>query len=267
LRPDKLTEASIRRGMKSSRLGMRIYVFEETDSTNARAIALAREGAGDGTLVLAETQTLGRGRMGRIWHSPTGVNLYFSLILRPSRAAREVPWLGLASGDAVARGLAKASGLSASVKWPNDVQLSNRKVAGILLEQAVQGETADAVILGIGVNVNVRDGEFPPELTGSATSLRIQTGRTQDRTAVLHGLLESLEEGYATFLRGDYRVIRENYLKRMGQMGERVRVQSGDRFVEGVVSDLADDGALVLRLDGGRTVSIHAGESTGLRPA
>jgi BirA family biotin operon repressor/biotin-[acetyl-CoA-carboxylase] ligase len=264
LQPDKVQIDTLRRAWSASRLGSRVVPFGETDSTNSRALELARKGTPDGTLVLAETQTGGRGRMGRRWHSPPGVNLYFSLVLRPSRPARDAAWLGLASAAAVARSLSRCAGLPVSVKWPNDVRISRRKVAGLLLEQAVQGDTAAAVVLGIGVNVNLRREDIPAELAESATSLYIQTGRPHDRAGVLLGLVESLEEAYARYLRGADSDIRNQVVGIMDPFGEKVRVQSGDRSVEGVVAGLADDGALVLRLDDERTVSVHAGETTGI---
>src|SRR6185369_17974712 len=143
----------------------------ETGSTNADAFRLAEEGAAEGTVVLADTQSGGKGRLGRIWSSPPGVNLYCSVILRPSVKPYEAPQLTFLSAVAVARAIEQATGLKPEIKWPNDVLIGGRKVAGLLNEMSAETDRINFVILGLGVNLNMTTAQFPHDLRHPATSL------------------------------------------------------------------------------------------------
>jgi BirA family biotin operon repressor/biotin-[acetyl-CoA-carboxylase] ligase len=255
--PDRLGPAELAPHLCGS--WRRVEWRQEVDSTQRLARDLARGGAEEGATVIAESQTAGRGRLGRQWHSPPGVNLYCSVVLRPRLAPAAVPPLALVVGLAVADAVAAVSGMQAALKWPNDVLLGGRKIAGILTELDAELERVHAVIVGIGVNVN-GDG-FPPELADKATSLRLATGRPVDRAAFTAGLLAALEGRYRRFLAAGFAAMRSEWEACSALTGKEVRVTAPEGEVAGRVLGVDDDGAL--RLAGPRgEVRVMAGEVT-----
>ena len=253
----------------AARLGTRwlgrAYEWHPTcASTNDIAAARARAGEPAGLVVAADEQTVGRGRLGRTWHSPAGDNLAFSVLLRPTRPAAEIPPLTLLAGAAVAEAL-RPLGVTPRLKWPNDVELVDgagrpRKVAGILTEMASAGDSAEHVVVGIGVNVNGDD--FPPELADRAISLRRALGRAVDRAELLAAVLGALERLYADFERRGAVAAVEAFAAH-ATLPDRCRVGTPGRpgeFLEGVALGLDPDGALRLRDDGGRVHRVISGE-------
>ncbi len=239
-----------------------IHWFAEVDSTQRVARELAREGAPEGTVVVTERQTAGRGRLGRQWHSPAGVNLYCSLVLRPALAPGAVPQIALVAGAAVAAAVEEATGLRPAIKWPNDVLLGGRKVAGILTEMDSEMERVHHVIAGIGVNLNAPRTAFPPELRGKAGSLRLATGRRVDRAAFTGRLLAALEARYGRFVAKGFGSVRAEWESYSCLTGREVRVAAADGELAGRVLGLDDDGALRLARAGGGVVRVVAGEVT-----
>jgi BirA family biotin operon repressor/biotin-[acetyl-CoA-carboxylase] ligase len=208
-------------------------------STQDAAFALAARGAADGTAVVADSQTAGRGRRGHRWHDEPGASLLVSVIVRTPLAAGTRPLLSYVAAVAVVETLRRAAGVEARVKWPNDVLVAGRKVAGILLE------ARDAVVVaGIGLNVSQR--RFPPELAGRATSLALETGRAVDREAVLPVLLEELDRWRGILEREGFEPVRARWRAAADGLGRPVRV--GD--VSGIAVDLDGGGALVVDVDG-----------------
>jgi BirA family biotin operon repressor/biotin-[acetyl-CoA-carboxylase] ligase len=237
----------------------RIEWRAEVDSTQRLARELARAGAAEGTTVIAERQTAGRGRLGRQWHSPAGTNLYCSVVLRPAVALTAVPSLALVAGLAVADAVREAAGVAAMLKWPNDVQVGGRKVAGILMELDAEVERVQVVVAGIGVNLNLA--ELPDDLAATATSLRLATGGPVDRAAFTGRLLAALEERYRRFLAGGFAAMRSEWEACSALTGKEVRVTAPEGEVAGRVLGVDDDGAL--RLAGPRgEVRVVAGEVT-----
>ena len=234
----------------------------ETDSTQRVARELARAGAPEGTVVIAEAQTAGRGRLGRTWHSPRGVNLYCSIVLRPPLSPAAVPQVALVAGVAAAAALAETPGLAPRLKWPNDVLIDGRKVAGILTEMEAEVERVHHVILGIGVNLNAPRAAFPPELRERATSLFLATGRRVDRAAVTGRLLAALEARYGRFLEGGFEAVRAEWESYSCLTGTDVRVASAEGEMAGRVLGLDADGALMLARPDGTSTRIVAGEVT-----
>lgn len=219
--------------------------FPQIDSTNGAAVDWARRQAPHGALVVADHQTAGRGRMGRRWFSAPGASLLFSLVLRPSIAAEELPLVSLAAGVAVCRAVAR-EGLAARVKWPNDVTIAGRKVAGILAEAELASGRAGYVVLGVGVNVNIAPHDLPADLVDSATSLALEAGRPLDRVRLLAGFLEELWPLEAALegrrpdpILGPYRILCET-------LGRRVRIVTGGRILEGRAADIDRAGGLLL---------------------
>jgi len=234
----------------------------ETDSTQRVARELGRAGAPEGTVVIAEAQTAGRGRLGRTWHSPRGVNLYCSIVLRPPLPPAAVPQVALVAGVAAAAALAETPGLAPRLKWPNDVLIEGRKVAGILTEMEAEVERVHHVILGIGVNLNAPRAAFPPELRERATSLFLATGRRVDRAAVTGRLLAALEARYGRFLEGGFEAVRAEWESYSCLTGTDVRVASAEGEMAGRVLGLDTDGALMLARPDGTSTRIVAGEVT-----
>jgi BirA family biotin operon repressor/biotin-[acetyl-CoA-carboxylase] ligase len=258
--PDRLSTVELAPHFRGSWRDVRW--FDEVDSTQIVARDLARAGASEGTVVVAERQTAGRGRLGRAWHSPAGVNLYCSILLRPAVPPHVVPQLALVAGVAVAAAVAEETGEEPGIKWPNDVLLDGRKVAGTLTEMDSALERVEHVILGIGVNLNGGEGAFPPELRDKATSLRRVTGRRVDRAAFAARLLAALEARYGRYLRGGFASVRAEWESRSSLTGAQVRVLAPEGERAGRVLGLDADGALRLRQADGRIIRIVAGEVT-----
>jgi BirA family transcriptional regulator, biotin operon repressor / biotin---[acetyl-CoA-carboxylase] ligase len=258
--PDRLLPHEVSRHVEPGALRFEIVHRDEIDSTNLLASELARKGAAEGTAVVAESQTAGRGRLGRSWISPAGRNLYLSLVLRPGLPPAAVPQITLMAAVSVARALDDLGAVSAGIKWPNDLQLDGRKVAGILTELEAESERVHFVVLGIGVNLNMARGDFPRELRDVATSLRIATGEVVDRRRFTGRLLTHLARDYEVFLAGGFAALRSEYQRRHVLAGRRVSV-GGAVAVSGVVRGVAPDGALLLETTRG-TERVLAGEVT-----
>jgi BirA family biotin operon repressor/biotin-[acetyl-CoA-carboxylase] ligase len=234
----------------------------ECDSTQRVARDLARGGAAEGTTVIAERQTAGRGRLGRTWHSPAGTNLYCSIVLRPPLAADAVPQIGLVAGAAVAAAVAGETGRRPAIKWPNDVLVDGRKVSGILTEMESEVERVRHVIVGIGVNVNAPPSSFPRDLRPRVTSLRIVAGVRIDRARFTGRLLAALEARYGRWVSAGFSSVRAEWESYSCLTGTEVRVASADGALAGRVLGLDDDGALRVARAGGDVVRIVAGEVT-----
>jgi len=256
-----LSIEDIRHARALARIGRSVHYGDSVTSTNSLASQLARDGAADGTVVIAETQTKGRGRLGRSWVSPPHRNLYLSVVLRPPLAASAAPLLTLVAGLAVAETVREWTS-RAALKWPNDVLIDGRKVAGILTElEAAEGQVS-FVILGIGVNLNVAAEDFPLELRDRAIGLCMAAGDVIDRTAFTTHLLSRLEERYDQFLREGFAAIRPLWEGLSCLSGRRVEIDSGGTRHTGVVIGLGADGSLRLRDTAGQEVSIVAGDVT-----
>jgi BirA family biotin operon repressor/biotin-[acetyl-CoA-carboxylase] ligase len=242
-------------GLRTRYVGQRLRWFDTVGSTNDVARTLAWMGEPEGTVVVAQTQTAGRGRLGREWASPPG-GLWFSVILRPIAAPHDVPMLVLAAGVAASRGIERGCGVRVGLRWPNDLMVGGGKVGGILAEA---GPGLRWVVLGIGVNANLAPGSLP----GGATSLSAVTGEVVDRATLLRATLTEIETVYEAFRGEDRATVLRQWRDRSTTLGKRVRVHLPSGTYEGVAESLDDDGALILRLPGGRTKRIVAGEITG----
>jgi BirA family biotin operon repressor/biotin-[acetyl-CoA-carboxylase] ligase len=259
-RSERLLPEVVRRWYEPRLLRGEIVHRDTIDSTNRLAAELARGGAAEGTVVLAEQQTAGRGRLGRTWESPAGVNLYGSIVLRPGVPPVEVPRLTLVAGIAVAEAIAATIAVRPQIKWPNDVLLSGRKVAGVLTELEAEAERVRFVIVGIGVNLNARRGDFPPELAAKATSLALAGGAPVDRAAFTGRLLGAFDELYGEFLRGGFGALRPRYDAFHCLPGRRVTVD-GRPPLTGTVRGVDDEGALLVD-DGTAVRRVVSGEVT-----
>lgn len=258
------TEA-LQAGLAGRRIGVAVHFRAEVDSTNRLALALAREGAPEGTVVLADSQTQGRGRLDREWQSPAGCNLYLSILLRPALLPAEMAQITLLAGVALAETVAAYCPAGVGLKWPNDVLVGGRKICGILTEMRTAGLAAAAVVVGIGLNVNIAAADFAPGHRRLATSLREETGRELSRTAVALRLLATFDDWYGRFCREGFGPVREGWLARSEMAGRFVRVRFGDGLDEGWVEGIDRDGALLLKGPDGALLRVTAGDATLLK--
>ncbi|MDE3058297.1 MAG: biotin--[acetyl-CoA-carboxylase] ligase, partial [Bacteroidota bacterium] len=238
--------------------GQTVYAFEVIDSTNLFAKSLSAKEAPHGTLIIAEQQTAGKGRLGRRWQSEKGANLLFSLILHPTFQFEKTKLLPFAAGLAVADAIERYTGLKTECKWPNDVLIEKKKVAGILMETATQDTITKEIILGIGVNVNQQF--FPPELASTATSIFLQTGKTIDRTTLLQVLLEELEHRYDQLAQFPSSLIIEDWKRRATMMNSTVFLLEGSIQKAVTALDVTPEGALVIRAADGTRRELYAGD-------
>lgn len=249
----------LEQGLKTKTMGQSIYFYEETDTTNNRARELALEGAPEGTLVVAEKQTDGRGRRGKVWESPLGTGIWMSLVLRPQIMPAEASVLTLLCGLATAEAIEAETGLSAGIKWPNDILINGKKAVGILTEMDCEMSEVHFVIPGIGINVNTAS--FPPEIADIATSLYLECGKTVSRRRLVHKVLERLEEHYETFLRtGSFTAMLEDYRKHCITLGKEVHVLGREPFFAEALDITPEGELLVRRADNGKEEVVFSGE-------
>ena len=260
--PDLLIPTEISAGLQISRIGRRLVCYRETGSTNDDAFKLAEEGVEEGTVVLAEAQSHGKGRLGRRWESPAGLNLYCSVILRPPILPVRAAQLTFLSVVATARAIEAVTSLRPSIKWPNDLLLNGKKVAGLLNEMSAETEKVNFIVLGIGVNINMGLEQFPDDLRHPATSLLLEAGRPVRRLDLARALLEALDALYDSYLLNGYGPVREEWLARCSFLGRRIRVNFQDNELQGTAEGIDEEGALLVRTPDGGLERVLAGDVT-----
>jgi BirA family biotin operon repressor/biotin-[acetyl-CoA-carboxylase] ligase len=260
--PDLLLAEELRTGLEVAVVGREIRYFATTDSTNRQACALAEAGAAEGLVVIADQQSSGKGRLGRSWFSPPGVNLYLSIVLRPPLPPQAAPQLTFLSALAVSRAIAAVSGLAPTHKWPNDVLVDGHKVAGLLNEMSAESDRIRYVVLGIGVNLNMTTAQFPADLRAPATSLLVAGGRPVGRAQFARTLLTEVDALYASYLRHGSAPIMAAWEAHCDLVGKLVAVEGQGEPLGGVVAGIDRDGALLLTLADGATVRVLAGDVT-----
>lgn len=261
--PDLLHADDLLSGLgRTTVVGRDIRVFEETTSTNDIIEKLARDNVKEGVVVFAESQTKGRGRLGRKWMSPARKGLWFSVLLRPAMRPAAVTQLTIAAATALNRAIRAQTGLEPEIKWPNDILVRGKKVAGILTELSAELDKVKYVILGVGISVNLNPGEFPPELRKHATSLKIETGQRQDRAALAVKILQELDHDYGLVCSGRFETVADEWEEHCLTLGRRVVIHVGDRKIQGCAESLDTDGALLLRTQHGHLERIIGGDVT-----
>ena len=237
--------------------GKTVHFARKTDSTNLWIKRLAKEGAPEGTLALAEFQSAGRGRLGRSWEVPEGTSVMMSILLRPKFEPQYAPMLTLVMGMAVAKAVKKL-GFDVSIKWPNDVVVSHKKICGILTEMGVRDGKIDYAVIGVGINVNIR--EFPEEMADKATSLYLESGKEFDRSQIPGLVMEAFEEYYEKFAATcDLSGLKEEYESILANYDQPVRVLAKEPY-EGVARGITDGGELLVEKTDGTIVAVSAGE-------
>jgi len=258
--PDRLTATGLAARLGTKTFGRTLHLFDEVGSTQDVAKRLAEEGAPEGTLVVAELQTSGRGRMGRSWLSPKGKGLWMSLVLRPEVPVFCTPQLTLLIAVALCRSLRRQTGLDIGIKWPNDLLVGGRKISGILLESSAEEERLRHVVAGIGISVNLGPVDYPPELREKAVSLRMAAGRPFDRTETAALFLESLEELYDLYREEGFEPIRLLWEASSVSLGRPAELKTPQGTVEGVPLGLASSGALRVRTADGLVREVFSAE-------
>ena len=237
--------------------GKTVHFARETDSTNLWIKRLAKEGASEGTLALAEFQSAGRGRLGRSWEVPEATSVMMSILLRPKFEPQYAPTLTLVMGMAVAKAVKKL-GFDVSIKWPNDVVVSHKKICGILTEMGVRDGKIDYAVIGVGINVNIK--EFPEEMADKATSLYLESGREFDRSQIPGLVMEAFEEYYEKFAATcDLSGLKEEYESILANYNQPVRVLAKEPY-EGVARGITDGGELLVEKTDGTIIAVSAGE-------
>ena len=253
-----LTPEKIKLGLKCRLLAGDIVHFHEIGSTNEEAKKIAEKGYSEGTLVIAEKQTGGKGRMGRHWQSPA-TGLWSSIVLKPSIPPRDAPQLALLVAAALRTVLSKEFGIDAKIKWPNDLLVDNKKICGILTEMKGEMDKISYIVNGVGVNVNQEIEDFPEELANTATSLKIIKEMEIDRLLLLQKYLEALEEFYLDFLENGFEKARKICIENSHTIGNIVTIYSGDKEYTGKAIGLGSDGALIVNINN-QEIPFYGGE-------
>jgi BirA family biotin operon repressor/biotin-[acetyl-CoA-carboxylase] ligase len=262
--PDKLLVPEIKWNLKTKNIGKDIRFFESVGSTNDKAYALAEKGAAEGTIVIADAQTKGKGRLGRKWVSPSDSGIYMSCILRPEISPNEVPKITLAAAVSAVKAVREFAGIKALIKWPNDIIVSDRKAGGILTELKGEPDRVEFVILGIGININTAKSALP----AGATSLKGESRSSSDfsRTEFIRILLENLDEEYIKFKKRGFSHVRSELKGYSCTLGRHVKVTtSNKKTFHGKAADINADGALVVKLENGSRKVFLSGDVTLLR--
>jgi BirA family biotin operon repressor/biotin-[acetyl-CoA-carboxylase] ligase len=254
---EKLSPETISKGLTTQVLGQNIACYESLGSTNDVAKELAKQGAVNGTLIVADHQTAGKGRRGRRWIAPPASSLLLSLVLRPRLTSSQLPRLSMACALAVAQAIEEFTGLSVHFKWPNDILLRGKKTGGILIEASISGETVDYAVVGLGLNVNL-DVRQLPEIADIATSISVELGRRVSRLDLLRVYLEFMEREYRLLEQGEYP--HERWAARLPILGQRVEVATPWGTESGCAERVDAEGGLILRRDDGTAAYVAVGD-------
>jgi len=251
-------------------IGREIVFLESIDSTNTFAMELAEKGSLHGTVVISNSQLKGKGRLGRTWVSPPKANIYMSVILRPEIEPEDATLLTIMAAVACAQAIRNITGLKVKIKWPNDLMVSDKKLGGILTEMKSDPDRIIFAVIGIGINVNIRPRDFPPDLRPIATSIKEELDKIQSRTFIIAGILKELEQRYKSLIKNGRRPLLEEWKRLSSTLGRKVKVITGGKTFTGVAEDIDDKGMLILnliyeRLPSGVMKKISAGDLTMLR--
>ncbi|RYL88843.1 biotin--[acetyl-CoA-carboxylase] ligase [Sporolactobacillus sp. THM7-4] len=259
--PEGLNEAALSAGLRTEKLGRHIYFYETIGSTQKEALVLADEGAADGTIVITNEQSAGRGRLGHTWQSARGVNVAMSMILRPHLPIEQTPQLTLITAVAACDVIEKVTGVSCGIKWPNDILFEGKKLVGILTELQAEATYVKAVVIGIGMNVNTDPETFSGELASRATSLKKITGKTYDLVSFVQAFLKRFEELYMLFLKEGFPSIKPLWERRATSLGKKIKVrQAGGKTIEGIARGINDQGVLLLEGENHRLTRVYSAD-------
>ncbi|WP_338470069.1 biotin--[acetyl-CoA-carboxylase] ligase [Niallia sp. XMNu-256] len=256
--PEKITDNEIRLGLTTKRLGQQIHYEESVHSTQAIALKLSMDGAPEGTIVIAEEQTSGRGRLNREWHSAKYTGIWMSILLRPNLLPQQAPQLTLITAVAVVQAIEELTPLLPQIKWPNDILINGKKITGILTELQAESDRINSVTIGIGINVN--QDSFPPELESIASSLLIEGGEKVNRARLIQTLLTKLETLYDLYLKEGFYPIKLLWEGYAVTIGKKITARMLKETIEGKAIGITDDGVLLLEDDKGVIHSIYSAD-------
>jgi BirA family transcriptional regulator, biotin operon repressor / biotin---[acetyl-CoA-carboxylase] ligase len=258
--PDRLSAAALHSHLATKVVGQQLRVLDAVGSTQQVAHQLAREGAPSGSVVIANHQTGGRGRLGRKWYSPPGTGIWMSIVIRPDMTLHKAPQLTLLTSVAVLRALHKETGQNIHIKWPNDLLLNGRKLAGILTELNAEADRVQYAVIGIGINVNQKVADFPEELATIATSLAIEKGDLVDRKACILSILKEWEDLYELYEQHGFSTIKTLWELHSASLGEKIVARTMDGQFEGIAKGITDEGVLLLEDARGHVQRIYSAD-------
>ncbi|CAH0345521.1 biotin--[acetyl-CoA-carboxylase] ligase [Bacillus sp. CECT 9360] len=259
-KPEKVTADEIHLGLNTKTFGKSVHYEDSVDSTQKIAHRLAGDGAVEGTLVVAEEQTFGKGRLSRSWHSPKYSGIWMSLILKPNIPFQQAPQLTLLAAVAVAKGIEETIDLMPGIKWPNDILIHDKKVTGILTELQAEADRIHSVIIGIGINVNQTIDDFPEELRQKASSLSIESGETISRAKLIQNILATMEKLYQLYLDKGFAPIKILWESYAVSLGKEIKASTLTETIFGKALGITDDGVLLLEDDNGKIHSIYSAD-------
>lgn len=259
--PDRMLPEEITWQLGTKVIGKKVYSYEKTDSTMDIAQRLAGSPDSEGICIFAEEQTKGRGRLGRSWQSPKSKGIYLSVILKPDISPDEAPKITLLAAVAVANAIRQACSLTSLIKWPNDVLIDNLKVCGILTEMSAEVDRTKYIVVGIGLNANIKKSDLPR----GATSLSNEFGSKISRVQIAKEILRQIDKLYSSFKEEGFDIVIKHWRDMSATLGCRVRVNYHNRKIEGQAMDVDTQGALVVRLDNGFVEHISAGDVSIIR--
>jgi BirA family biotin operon repressor/biotin-[acetyl-CoA-carboxylase] ligase len=256
-----LNADEIQKELKTQVIAKKIYAFAQLSSTNDFAKRLAQAGENEGSLIISEQQTKGRGRLGRSWESPPGQGLWFSLVLRPNISIEKIGLISLFAGVSVAQAVENMTNLTPALKWPNDLLINSKKFCGVLIESEIESRTLSFLVLGIGINVNQSVLDFSDITLTHATSLQIESGAAIDRIKLLVEVLHNFERNYSDFKSENFSNILNEWKKRCPYLNKKIVIRQNHRQLKGVFENLDESGRLLLRLANGEIKKISEGET------
>jgi BirA family transcriptional regulator, biotin operon repressor / biotin---[acetyl-CoA-carboxylase] ligase len=257
---DLIIPEEISCGLKTRFIGQQIIYRAEVSSTQQIAGKYAVDKAKEGTAVIAESQTEGKGRKGRTWLSPGSGGIYISIILRPDIKPVNAVQIPLVVGVALAEAIRKSTSLDARIKWPNDIYINNKKICGILAEISCELDTINHIIMGIGINANTKMSELPPEIQEVATSISAEYGKEINRAELIKKFFTELEKVYSDFIENGFNSARKKWKKLTNTLGARVKIMEGDNEIKGKALDIDEEGFLVFQSDSGEITHITGGD-------
>ncbi|MBM7577412.1 biotin--[acetyl-CoA-carboxylase] ligase [Jeotgalibacillus terrae] len=257
---DELNESNLLVGLKTSVLGRKIHYYESVESTQKIAHALAQEEAPEGTLVIAEEQISGRGRMARSWYSPKGTGIWMSLLLRPALPPQKAPQFTLIMAVAVVEAIQKVCDLQVDIKWPNDLLIKGKKITGILTELQADSEQIHSLIIGTGINVNQSESDFSEEIRHIATSLKIESGQTFSRAEIVQEILKNLERYYDVYIKEGFEPVKEIWEQYAVTIGKHITARTINKEISGYAAGITNEGVLKLIDETGKTHLIYSAD-------
>ncbi|MBS2969382.1 biotin--[acetyl-CoA-carboxylase] ligase [Metabacillus sp. KIGAM252] len=259
-KPEALSAVEIQSSLRTSFIGQAVHYEKSVPSTQKIAHQLAGEGASEGTIVIADEQTEGRGRLARVWHSPINTGIWMSCILKPKIPLSQTPQLTLLTAVAIVQAIEETTGIQPSIKWPNDILINGKKAVGILTELQAEADSVHSVIIGMGINVNQQDTDFPEALKRIATSLKLEAGIDISRTALIQAILYNLEQLYKTYLAAGFRPVKLLWESYAVSLGREIIARTLQGTIYGKALGINDEGVLLLETADGAVEKIYSAD-------